>query len=118
MLSAFRILNATKNSKMSCDLAAFCARLNARLRRLFGSSRHMDESLPTFVEDSEVGVDDIDIATGSERNVHFWSVRQGPKQDTEGEYLTILPFPTCRKKRPRRAATMGQYWARQGLLLR
>jgi len=59
MLSAFKILNAIRNNRMSCAVVALCARSNVRELKPLGSSKFIDESLPTFVEDSEVGVDDI-----------------------------------------------------------
>jgi len=68
MLSAFRILNATRNNRMSRAVVVVCALWNVRRRKLLGSSKDIDESLPTFVEDSEVGVDDI--APESRREPH------------------------------------------------
>lgn len=86
MLSAFRILNATRNKKMSCRRFALWARSNARLRRLLGSSKIMDESLPTFVEDSEVGVEDIASVSRKELHVSLVSTpksRIGPRAGSE-----------------------------------
>jgi hypothetical protein len=68
MLNAFNILNATRNSRMSCAVVALCARSNVRYLRLLSSSKTIEDSLPTFVEDSEVGVDDI--APKSRRESH------------------------------------------------
>ena len=73
ILSAFRILNAIKNRRTSCAVVAVCARSNVRLRKLLESSNTIDESLPTLVEDSEVGVDDI--APKSRRNHHVLAVK-------------------------------------------
>jgi hypothetical protein len=70
MLSALKILNATRNSRMSCAVVALCARSNVRYLRLLGSSKTIEDSLPTFVEDSEVGVDDI--APKSRRESHAY----------------------------------------------
>ena len=59
MLRAFRIRNATRNSRISCDVAALWVRSNARRDKVFSSSVLAEESLPILVEASEVGVDDI-----------------------------------------------------------
>lgn len=59
MLRAFRIRNATRNSRISCDVAALWVRSNARRDKVFSSSVLTEESLPILVEASEVGVDDI-----------------------------------------------------------
>lgn len=68
MLSAFNILNATRNNRMSCAVVAPCARSNVRELKLLYSSKIVEDSLPAFVEDSEVGVDDI--APKSRRESH------------------------------------------------
>ena len=65
MLSAFRIRNATRKRRMSCEVAALCARSKARLGGLFSSSVLIAESLPILVEASEVGVDDIALESWS-----------------------------------------------------
>ena len=81
-LSAFRILNATRNKRMSCDVVALCARSNVRLRELLGSSKLLDESLPTLVEDSEVGVDDI--ASELRMRLHVWWIETTQVQRRDG----------------------------------
>lgn len=99
MLSAFRILNATRNNRMSCAVVALCARSNVREVELLGSSRFIEESLPTFVEDSEVGVDDI--APQSRRESHHYYLVFGQPDNLEvrtGPWLGqtgIRRSPTC-----------------------
>ena len=62
MLSAFRIRNATRKRRMSCEVACLCAGPKVCLDKLFSSSVLIAESLPILVEASEVGVDDIALS--------------------------------------------------------
>lgn len=85
MLSAFNILNAIRNNRMSCAVVALCARSNVRELKLLRSSKFVEESLPTFVEDSEVGVDDI-APKSRRKSHHCWLVLGYPdrlKRTTE-----------------------------------
>ena len=50
---------------MSWEVASLCARSKASLDKLFSSSVLIAESLPTLVEASEVGVDDIALESSS-----------------------------------------------------
>lgn len=55
-LSALRILNATRNKKMSCDVDTCLTRSTARRRRPLTSSRLNELSRPNLVEACDIGV--------------------------------------------------------------
>ena len=55
-LSALRILNATRNKKMSCDVDTCLTRSTARRRRPLTSSRLIELSRPNLVEACDIGV--------------------------------------------------------------
>ena len=75
-------------------MVAFCARSNVRLGKLLEPSNTIDESLPTLVEDSEVGVDDI--APKSRRNLHVFTVKTNQHsqaaQGATGDYVVGAGF--------------------------
>jgi len=99
MLNAFRILKATRNNRMSCGLIVVCSLSNVRRRKPFDSARVVDESLPTFVENSEGGIDDITPKSRRECHIQlvvFGHPKHVERRDSRGHVRWFgIKSPTC-----------------------